>query len=283
MVNYRNNKKCIMFVDETGTVSISETNSTFGLTGVIFNLKYYNESMFKENFMNFKKDVFGENPPNLHLVDIINGRRDFSNINIETKKDFLRKIPMFLRNVDFDIISVTINKDELINNNILLKDIYDIALSELMDSYYAYIHKNNISTARIVLESREDDCNIVTQNAFFTVYNHGTLLRKSENNIKEKITGFILAPKGDIKYGAGLEIADILCNPLTRVRIGKKEISKRGLDHNNNTIYDSVKDKIFNINNDVFNHGFKCLPSLQTFNSPEYIKSQREVSATSNE
>lgn len=66
-----------------------------------------------------------------------------------------------------------------------------------------------------------------------------------------------------------LEIADVLCNPLSRVRRGMIEADpkcmKKGEYGDSNKIFQSIKDKIFTATNleDFRNWGFKKVPVLK--------------------
>lgn len=261
-MRYGKNKKCLMFVDETGDTNI-EDDSIFGLTGVIFksNSITDKDSSFYKRLNSLKLDCFNDETITLHLNDIIRKTKNFKDYKIEDLQKFIDNLPLFLQNTEMDIISVTINKDNLKDHKDLVKDVYEIAFAHLLESYYIYIKKYNIESAKIILESRDEASNFIVQNTFFKVFNNGTTYYNIDDSVKNKIKGFIISPKGDKDYGAGLEIADLLCNPLSRLRGGKHtELSRGVVKHRKNTIYRSIEEKIFNINGDIYNWGFRYIP-----------------------
>ncbi|MDM5279346.1 DUF3800 domain-containing protein [Paenibacillus silvae] len=261
-------KKYIMFIDETGDA----TSTPFTLTGVIFENKYCVDqnaalSELKTKINQLKKECFGTNDIVLHLNDISKGLKAFAGIPKGNRKLFYDKLPEFLKNLEFGIISITI--DSLKMGEYFTtpkKDHYVIAFTHLMEAFYSFLGSSSIDSGRIVLESRDDKGNLAVQRAFFEVFNNGTLHLDVENQ-REKIKGFIIAPKGDSVYQSGLEIADIICNPLSRVRQGKIEADPKCMrDYGKeNKIFKAIKDKIYvgNTEHDFRNWGFKKVPIVK--------------------
>lgn len=260
-------KKYIMFIDETG----DGVNTPFTLTGAIFEYKYCidedGESVLKEKLNKLKDDCFGTSEITLHLNDISRGIKTFKSVPKENRKKFYNELPSFLKDLDFKIISITIDSAKMNEYyKTPKKDHYVIAFTYLMEAYYSFLSPSSIESGRIILESRDDNENLSVQKAFFEVFNNGTLHLDIENQ-REKIKGFILAPKGDPKYSSGLEIADVICNPLSRVRQGKIEADPKCMRSygNENKIFKAIKDKIYveNPAHDFRNWGFKKVPIVK--------------------
>lgn len=275
-MRYGRHKRCIMFVDETGVTDITDTNSVFGLIGVIFKSNEINnyESEFYKQLQQLKQECFEDKFITLHLTDIIRKRSDFKCMKVSQIQKFIDNIDSFINGLNIEIISITVNKQSLQKYTEDLKDIYEIAFAHLLESYYLHIKKYDIKSAKIVIEQRDDFENFLVQNTFFKVFNNGTTYFNINDELRSRIKGFILAPKGDEKYGCGLEIADILCNPISRIRVGySNELSNSSLiEHRNNTIFNAVKNKIFNIDNDLLNWGFRFIPIREKDNIASFEK-----------
>lgn len=267
-------KKYVMFIDETGDSSLDVKSQPFTLTGVIFEYKYSvnengKDSILKSELDKLKLKCFKRSDLLLHLVDISNGNKDFSSFTKEQRKVFYYELPAFLKKLKLSIVSITIDKEKLETYYEPSKQPYIVAFTHVLQSFYSFISKRNAESARIVIEARDDASNLEVQKAFFDVFNNGTTHLSIENELRDKIKGFIVAKKGDAIYQSGLEIADILCNPLSRVRRGLIELDpkcmKRGEYGDNNKIFSSIKDKIFTATSldDFRNWGFKKVPVLK--------------------
>ena len=263
-------KKYVMFIDESGK---PYGNSPFTVTGVIMEYIYSvnangKNSKLKQKLMAFKKKCFGDENIHLHLKQILQAQSPFDiNNGITTKhlQTFWQELPIFLHGLDFSIISVTVDKDKLNQYYITPKDPYDVAFAHILEAFYSFISLNNAKSARIVLESRDDYQNLLVQKAFFDIFNTGTIHLNVKDN-SDKIKGFIFADKKDFCYQSGLEIADLVCNPLSRVRRGLKEVNPKYVNYpEHNPIFTSICDKIFkgDPNHDFRNWGFKKVPILK--------------------
>jgi hypothetical protein len=260
-------KKYIMFVDETG----DGKTTPYTLTGVIFEYKYSVDqnsgSTLKKEIEQLKLDCFGTKDIILHLNDISRGLKAYKNFSREMRTKFYTKLPDFLKGLKFKIVSITVDSKKMNEYyKTPKKDHYVIAFTHLMEAFYSILSPKNVESGRIVLEARDDNENLAVQKAFFEVFNNGTLHLDVEEQ-RKKIKGFTMAPKGDPAYQSGLEIADIICNPLSRVRQGKIEADPRCMDSygNENKIFKAIKNKIYvgNHSHDFRNWGFKKVPIVK--------------------
>lgn len=268
-------KKYIMFIDETGTPDMNNLRQPFSVIGVIFEYKYCiddkdGESKLKQQINVLKNEVFNNDKLTLHLLDISSGKREFEGYSNEIRCEFFNKLPDFMRELEFTIISVTIDKEKLQHYYSPAKDPYVIAFTHVLQRYYSFIDKNNAQSARIVVEARDDNSNLIVQKAFFDVFNNGTTLLDVNLETKDKIKGFIMAKKGDPEYISGLEIADLLCSVISRVRRGLVELDpkcmRKGEYGKENKIFTAVKSKIYcptNNEEDIRNWGFIKVPSIK--------------------
>lgn len=267
-------KKYIMFIDETGTSHLSSFDEPFTLTGVVFEYKYslnsvVKDSQLKKELSKLKQRCFQTTDIPLHLDHISKGRGEFSKISKEHRKKFYKELPEFLHSLDFHIISVTVDKDKLSQYYQPSKDPYVVAFTHVLQSFYSLINQIDAESARIVIESRDDYSNLLVQKAFFDVFNNGTTHLHIKEELRDKIKGFIIANKTDSTYQSGLEVADLVCNPLSRVRRGlieaKPQCMSPGEYGNENKIFASVKSKIYSATDidDFRNWGFKKVPIIK--------------------
>lgn len=135
-----------------------------------------------------------------------------------------------------------------------------------MEAFYSDLSPSKVESGRIVIESRDDNLNLSVQRAFFEVFNSG-ILHLDVDSQRDKIKGFIIAPKDDTIYQSSLEIADIICNPLSRVRQGMIEAAPKCMrDYGDeNKIFKAIKDRIYvgNPSHDFRNWGFKKVPIVK--------------------
>ncbi|MCK4258865.1 MAG: DUF3800 domain-containing protein [Halanaerobiales bacterium] len=262
------NKKYIMFIDETGS-SVVTNNQPFTLCGVIFELKYAvvanNEPScpLKDKLDDFKTQCFENSEILLHLEAIHRKKDHFSSLSDDQRQKFYDNLPNFLTSLDFTIISITIDKEKLLHYYKPSKDPYAIAFTHILQNYYSFIYKNNAKSARIVVEGRDDNQNLIVQKTFFDIFNNGTNLLNIDQTLKGKIKGFIMAEKNDPKYKYGLQIADVICNPLSRVRRGKFEANPTSINYGTkNKIFTALKNKIYTATDskDFRNWGFQKIP-----------------------
>lgn len=273
-----------MFVDETGNPDLTDLTQPFTLTGVIFEYKYAvnmngTDSILKKELDIFKTECFGNDNLHLHLVDISHGKKEFKSFSKDELKGFYSKLPAFLSRLQFTIVSITIDKAKLKTYYDPSKDPYVVAFTHVLQNFYSFLNKKKAESGRIIIESRDDTSNLKVQKAFFDVFNNGTTHLNIEDKLRNKIKGFTISKKNDCEYNSGLEIADILCNPLGRARRGLVEADpkcmKRGEYDSSNPIFTSIKSNIYSATeeNDFRNWGFKKVPvtkrSRPWIDSPE--------------
>lgn len=107
----------------------------------------------------------------LHLTDIARRKKEFKDISEEQRKKFYDELPKFLASLDFTIISVTVDKQKLESYYTPSKNPYIVAFTYILQNFYSFIHINDVDSARIVIEARDDSKNLAIQKSFlmFTI------------------------------------------------------------------------------------------------------------------
>ncbi|MFC4767221.1 hypothetical protein ACFO8Q_07580 [Effusibacillus consociatus] len=98
-----------------------------------------------------------------------------------------------------------------------------------------------------------------------TFYNSGTVHIDVQSQ-REKIKAFVFADKHNKEFQPGLEIADLVCLPLNRVRRGLYDVSPRHVEYGQeNKIFKAIKGKIYTPTGieDMRNWGFKKVPIVK--------------------
>lgn len=258
-----------MFVDETGTANGKDF---FGVVGVIFEDKLaYNEDKtitppLKQKLEQFKMDCFGKSDFVFHLEQITNSRKPFRSEDGVTQsqlRKFYSDLPSFLQGLDFKIIFVSVDKETLNNYFASPKDPYVVAMAHIMKSFISFIKSPLVDSARIVFESRDDKHDFQIQKAFFDVFNSGTVHLEITDEIRNKIRGLVFLDKEN--YHPGLEIADLVCNPLSRVKRELVELNSKRIRYGKtNRIFPLIEPKIYIGKNGHTNTqwGFKKVPVI---------------------
>jgi len=258
-----------MFVDETGTAN---GNNHFGVVGVVFKGSYaYNEDktivpQLKTDLDAFKNTTFGRSNFIFHLDRITGNKAPFRSQDGVTRKhlnDFYSSLPSFLSGLDFKIIFVSVDKSLLSDYFTDAKDAYAVAFAHIMKSFFNIIKPDTVEKARIIIESRDDYHDFLLQKAFFDIFNGGTAHLEVNENVKRKIKGLNFVEKDN--YHPGLEIADLICNPLERVMQGLNELRKQRVSYpTGNPIFSAIQSKIYigNTGHTINNWGFKKVPFI---------------------
>jgi hypothetical protein len=55
----------------------------------------------------------------------------------------------------------------------------------VLQNFYSFISKNNVESARIVIDGRDDASNLKVQKAFFDVFNNGTTHLSIEKELRD--------------------------------------------------------------------------------------------------
>lgn len=62
---------------------------------------------------------------------------------------------------------------------------YVVDFTHVLQNFYSFISKNNVESARIVIDGRDDASNLKVQKAFFDVFNNGTTHLSIEKELRD--------------------------------------------------------------------------------------------------
>lgn len=222
-----------LYIDESGTASFKNmegNNKYLMLSGIIIksseiNLLDYNFNALKEKYFNYDIDLKNII---LHREDIYNKRKGFeklSDSNIE--KAFNNDLIHLLTSMNYNVIAVLINKEARFKKYKTPKDPYTTALETLIKRYVIFLEEHN-SIGDIMLENRNKNDNETLENIYKIIYKNGT--KKNVNEIdmtadrfQKHLTSSSLKFKPKVANISGLQIADLLANPLKCKMILEKE------------------------------------------------------------
>ena len=132
-----------MYVDESGTEQMSDKNQFFVVVGVI--IHDTDELEMRRSVSKIRKSVFPERfcSNEIHVHDIYKGRGYFKGITRLEKEDTLRRLYNSLLNVNFSIISIAINKQQLCVLEDPQRWIIEKAYTFLIERYELFLRKKN--------------------------------------------------------------------------------------------------------------------------------------------
>lgn len=256
-----------MYVDESGNsdtgIAAGENNRFLCLTGVIFDLDYVNNT-FSEDFESLKEKYFGKNADNptiLHRKDMINFRGRFGVLkNEEIQKNFNNELFSYLEKWQFSIISVLIDKKEIIETyGSLAKHPYNFCLEVLMEKYQIFL-KDKSAVGDILIESRNKQDDYKLSQVYRNFYTKGTNFISGEE-IREYLSSIEIKIKPKSANIAGLQIADLLVtNIRNRILVKYKLKPKDDPESFGNKLINLVIPKIYKHGTKYWGYGLKKIP-----------------------
>lgn len=222
-----------LYIDESGTASFKNmagNNKYLTLSGIIIkstdiNKINYNLNELKSNYFNYDIDLKNII---LHREDIYNKRKGFESLSDDfVKENFNRDLITFLTSENYIIIGVTINKEARVKKYKNPHDPYTTALETLIKRYVLFLEEHD-AKGDILLESRNKDDNQTLENIYKEIYANGTKRNRQEvdmepTRFQTRLTSKSLKFKSKSENLAGLQIADLLANPLKCKLILEKE------------------------------------------------------------
>ncbi len=187
-----------------------------GLTGCIFKLDYYREE-FVPTLESFKRDFFDpDEQVILHAKDIIQRRVAF---HILRSKDIAARFDAglidIISNADYRVINVVIDKKSHIERyGESAWHPYHYCLLVLLERYCLFLSKHR-ARGDVMAESRGKTEDNELKKAYKRVYEDGTRF-KSDKFFQQYLTSKEIKIKPKEKNVAGLQLADILANPLRK-------------------------------------------------------------------
>ena len=258
----------VMFVDENGNsdikhllkgisknLPVDENDKYFTVTGCIFTKNDYLIAKQKINELKNKYwnngcfDYKGKNRKVCFHSREIRRKVDAFDINLINYDNFMNDISNLIKELNYKIISITINKE-----NYLLKhyqfNVYNTAMCFLLQRFI-YVMPYN-AKGLIMLEARGKDEDYILLDEMKHIIFETGIKNVSSTELQNKIFVIYFNPKWNKKYDdtfSGLEIADLSSYPIHKF------------------IKNEIKDKAFNILEnkldkypDYINKGIKIFP-----------------------
>ena len=153
-----------------------------GLTGCIVDSEKY-RLQFHSRLEELKQKHFPHNPDEpliLHRAEIINKRGAFWRLrHPEQEKDFNRDFLTFLREMDYTVITVVIDKKVHVERyQEFAFHPYHYCLGAMLERYCGFLHFNN-AKGDVLAESRGGSEDKQLKEAYFNIYESGTQFRRS--------------------------------------------------------------------------------------------------------
>lgn len=243
--NWEKDIDYVMFVDENGNSDVKDilkcisksqkidiNNKYFTVTGVIFTKDQYS---IAKNKLDALKSKYWKNGSYLykdeykkvcfHSREIRRQDRAFDK-NLINYEDFIEDLSDLIDNLDYKIISITIDKEKYILNHYQY-NVYNTAMCFLMQRYI-YVMNNNCK-GLIMLEARGKDEDYLLLNEMKHIIFETGIKKISSKELQDKIAGIYFNPKWNNRYDntfSGLEIADLSSYPIHKyVRNNHKDKS----------------------------------------------------------
>ena len=218
----------LLSIDESGHHNLDPKTSDpnypiFVLCGCIFQESYYQNTVVKE-FNTLKKDFFGSDEVVLHTLEMTRPskykeKRFAKLIDTNFRKAFYKALNAFIAKIEFSLVACVIRKpDHLEKYGLASLDPYLLSFDALLNEFIKELGKNE--QGKIIAEKRNDILDNQLELAWLNLKINGTAKIKG-SDIKEKIENLALIPKS--ANNAGLQIADLLANPIGRHALGLKK------------------------------------------------------------
>ena len=212
-----------LYIDEVGNSDLNSSKDPnhryLNLTGVIIELDYDSQVVFPA-IERLKQQNFNSHPDDpiiLHRKELVNKKHPFERLqNPEIERSFNSDLLDLLQNLEYAVISVTIDKHEHQQRyNVWRFDPYHYCLAIMIERYVLWLKNKNVN-GDVMAESRGGKEDKRLKASFERAYTDGTQYLEAEI-IATHLTSKQLKvkPKGD--NIAGLQLADLIAHPSSRV------------------------------------------------------------------
>lgn len=211
-----------LYVDEVGNPDLNssadENHRFLCLTGVIFELNYVSEVLSPE-LESLKAKYFGSHPDDpiiLHRKEILYKKPPFAVLrNPETEREFNMELLMKLKQWEYSVITVVIDKREHAEKYSTWRyDPYHYCQEVLIERFRLFL---NIKKAKgdVMYESRGGKEDMRLKRSFRNIMESGTHNINSED-LQSHLTSLELKVKSKQSNIAGLQVADLIAHPARR-------------------------------------------------------------------
>lgn len=258
-----------LYIDESGDHCFNEINSPdkrfFALLGCIFEEEYYINS-FQPSLESLKRKYFNYHPDEpviLHREDIIHKKGPFVILkNPEIEKAFNNDLVLLLKNSDYIIILIVIDKKALKNKyDNLAYNPYNFGLELILERYLFFLNSKN-GRGDVLAEERGGKEDKELKEVYKKLYNEGGLYKKPED-FQKVLTSKEIKLKTKKSNIAGIQLCDIIAHPLKQKYLfEKKKINEDSQKRKfREVIYEATKDKYLkDKNGEIEGYGRKIIP-----------------------
>lgn len=203
-----------LYIDESGhhryQKSPAITERFLGLTGIIVNSEVYTNDVIpriEQMRSHFYTDY--DLRPALHLTDIIASKNGFSNLKDEDiRNEFNSEFISLLKDVDYQIITVVIDKNAHQDRYITPEHPYHYSLTCMLERYCKFLkHVNGTGDVMAEARGKKEDNNL--QNAYSRFYQNGTQFALPAD-VQSRLTSKDIKLKTKYHLIQGLEFADLI-------------------------------------------------------------------------
>lgn len=210
-----------MYIDEVGNNdlgSAEDPNHRFlSLTGVVMTLE--ESTVLHERIESLKRTFFRAHPDDpliLHRKELVNAKPPFEALQDESvKDDFNNRLLNLIRDTNFEIITVVIDKKEHRERYKVWKyDPYHYCLSVLLERYCMFLSDKS-AEGDVLAESRGGKEDMRLKKSFRGLIEKGTDFMASDR-FQKSFTSKELKVKLKASNIAGLQLCDLLAHPSRR-------------------------------------------------------------------
>ncbi len=200
---------------------------------------------FHQELEAFKQHHFPHNPDEpviLHREDIINRRRAFWRLRDPDKSHaFDHDLLELIRRAEFKIVVVVIDKKELKLQYPTPAHPYHLGLGFMLQRYCGFLNHIN-RCGDVMAESRGGHADRLLKDSYSLVYERGAWVKRAAF-FQQALTSKELKVKPKSANIAGLQLADLLANPLRKAVLVEERKVQGPLASFTERILEAVKDK----------------------------------------
>ena len=241
-------------MDESGNHDLTHFNPSFPvftLCGVIMSEESSAVLFSKINAL--KTELWGDKKINFHSRDIRKCQNGFEVLfDLDKKKFFYDSINHIVKNLDYCIISATIDKERYKNKYINVINVYNIALEFIIERTFYFLNAE-----KRLKKTETIDLNVIVEKRGKV---EDTMLLKHYNQLRDKGTDYIKSAEVKSYFksftfeckddnNCGLEFADLIAYPIARYVINPQKA---------NPAFDTLRHKIYTYKGEMT--GLKVFP-----------------------
>jgi len=256
-----------IYIDEVGNndlQSSDDPNHRFlCLTGLIFELDYVKVTVTPLLEM-FKREFFQHHPDEpiiLHRKEIVRQKYPFHSLkDPKVRYMFDEELIKILRNLDFVVISVLIDKKEHLSRYSKWRyDPYHYCLEILLERFFYFLKDKN-GVGDLLLESRGGKEDRRLKETFANLVKNGSQYILSQD-LLSRLTSKEIKLKPKIANISGLQLADLIAYPSYRYIVEHYKLYEIKQYTFGDRIIDIVKEKYYKSRNGIIDgYGIKKLP-----------------------